>query len=224
MNILVAPPTVCSVKLSETLFTASTSRRVHVRLYSRRVQLVRLSMGLEACQSAVFRACHSYHSAAGRLVAKRPAASLVASLVVTLLLTGCMLLGSWEARLEYRNTLSRSAAFKLFDATLDMFGGSPRTNEYKMSSSDGSNVLTKQAILKALEVDEAVLGLTYKAPVSRMYAFAHTSAARAQSTRPCTVSVWAAKRSKRSAKKSWTASCWRSTTRTRAGSAPSSAG
>uniref|UniRef100_A0A7S3W1W8 SSD domain-containing protein n=1 Tax=Emiliania huxleyi TaxID=2903 RepID=A0A7S3W1W8_EMIHU len=119
-------------------------------------------MGLEACQSAVFRACHSYHSAAGRLVAKRPAASLVASLVVTLLLTACMLLGSWEARLEYRDTLSRSEAFKLFDATLDMFGGSPRTNEYKMSSSDGSNVLTKQAILKALEVDEAVLGLTYK--------------------------------------------------------------
>ena len=72
-----------------------------------------------------------------------------------------MLLGSWEARLEYRDTLSRSEAFKPF-ATLDMFGGSPRTNEYKMSSSDGSNVLTKQAILKALEVDEAVLGLTYK--------------------------------------------------------------
>ena len=97
----------------------------------------------------------------GLAVALRPWRTIAISLTVTFMLTGGILTGQWEARLEYRDVPRGIEGFKLYDeVVIPLFGLTPRINEFKAYASDGGNALRKDLLLEALTVHEQVLGLS----------------------------------------------------------------
>ena len=112
-------------------------------------------------QRGMYDRTHAAFERLGLAVALRPWRTITISLTVAFMLTGGILTGQWEARLEYRDVPRGIEGFKLYDeVVIPLFGLTPRINEFKAYASDGGNALRKDLLLEALTVHEQVLGLS----------------------------------------------------------------
>jgi len=109
---------------------------------------------LHKCHDYIARQTRRFFRASGVHIANKPYTTIVISLAVVFALMGCILLGKWEVRYEYRDALRASDGFKIYDEIiLKKFGDIPREAEIIIELEDkNDNIIEKSNILKALDV------------------------------------------------------------------------